>query len=120
MRYWGGEAPAYQHLMCHSDCEGYYIPQDFPEVLYPNNELNIPGDMIGSVPRLMNECRALARALNLPLDLEPDSDEVLEAVEEHPGKGEGWKKNALESYVCLRLLQACDVSLRTMAAIVFT
>ncbi|HKD75438.1 MAG TPA: hypothetical protein VKB76_08085, partial [Ktedonobacterales bacterium] len=36
------------HLICHSDSGGFYLPQDFPEVIYADTALGIPGDMIGS------------------------------------------------------------------------
>lgn len=109
----------YQHLIVHSDAEGYYAPQDFPNVIYPAESLKIPGGMIGSVPRLYEECRALAKLLEIPDGLDAESDEVLEAVE-NPGSGTvHWQRYGIESFSCMRLLAACQASLNTGAAIVF-
>jgi hypothetical protein len=112
--------PRYDHLMFHSDAEGYYLPQEFDEVLFPPSGLEIAGDMIGSSARLKKECEALARILKLPLDLDPDGDEVLE-----PDAGSGerdvpWKSYREASHACLRLLQACEFSLKHRSAVVFT
>jgi hypothetical protein len=112
-------SPRYDHLMFHSDAEGYYLPQDFDAVIYPHPRLKIAGGMIGSSVHLKKECESLARLLELPLDLDPESDEVLEAVEE-PGKASTkWKSYAKACHACLRLWGACDFSLKNRAAIVF-
>lgn len=42
------------HLICHSDCEGYYVPVDFDMVLYPDDDI-IPGGMVGSTQGLLRE-----------------------------------------------------------------
>lgn len=113
-------APRFDHLMFHSDAEGFYIPVRFTEVIYPDAKLAIAGGMIGSSPVLKGECEALARALELPLDLDPESEEVWGATESQ-GKGDTkWKKYGIESFTCLRLWQASRVSVEQGAAIVFT
>ncbi len=61
----------FDHLIVHSDAEGFYVPQDFAKVLIPCAELKIPGGMVGSSHRLLAETKALAEALGLPLDLDP-------------------------------------------------
>lgn len=109
----------FDHLLLHSDAEGYYLPQDFPEVLFPPKDLKIPGGMIGSSMRLIDECKRLAQALQLPLDIDPEADEVWQACET---QGEGdttWQRYGVESFICLRLYHACEYSLTTGAAIVF-
>jgi hypothetical protein len=114
-----GNRLRYQHLIVHSDAEGYYVPQDFPRVIFPAESLNVPGAMIGSVPRLHEECGALARLLEIPDGLDPESDDVLEAAE-NPGSGAvHWQRYGIESFSCIRLLAACQASLNTGAAIVF-
>ena len=111
--------PRFDHLMFHSDTEGYYVPIDFEEVLFAPPKLSIPGGMVGSSIRLLKECKALAEVLEVPLDLEPESAEVSEAVE-NPGEGETvWKQYSQESYACLVLLRACEASVKLGAAIVF-
>ncbi|HEX2265933.1 MAG TPA: hypothetical protein VHH14_06600, partial [Solirubrobacterales bacterium] len=61
-------AMRFQHLIIHSDAEGYYLPIDFPEVIHADPSLEVAGDMIGSSPRLLAECLELAEALGLPAD----------------------------------------------------
>lgn len=42
------------HLICHSDCEGYYLPIEFSEVLVDNSDKNrIRGGLLGSSYKLM-------------------------------------------------------------------
>src|SRR3970040_125744 len=41
----------FDHLIVHSDAEGFYLPLDFPDVLIANDGLQIPGGMVGSTPR---------------------------------------------------------------------
>ncbi|HXP63841.1 MAG TPA: hypothetical protein VN815_00075 [Steroidobacteraceae bacterium] len=114
-----GNRLPYQHLIVHSDAEGYYVPQDFLKVIFPAENLKIPGAMIGSVPRLQEECRALARLLEIPDGLDTESDAVLEAAENPAAFSARWQRYGVESFSCLRLLAACEASLKTGAAIVF-
>ena len=110
---------SFDHLLRHGDAEGYYLPQDFPEVLFPPKELAIPGGMVGSSVRLHEECRRLAAALQLPVDLDPEAQEVWDAVESQ-GQGEvHWKRCGIEAYLCLRVIRAADHSLKHGAVIVF-
>jgi hypothetical protein len=114
-----GNRLRYQHLIVHSDAEGYYVPQDFPRVIFPAESLKIPGAMIGSVPRLHEECQALAKLLEIPDGLDVESDDVLKAAE-YPASGAvQWQRYGIESFSCIRLLAACRASLNTGAAIVF-
>ena len=71
----------YDHLIFHSDAEGFYAPQDFESVLFPSEHLKIPGGMVGSSQQLLTETVRLAKVLELPLDLEPESEEIWEAAE---------------------------------------
>jgi hypothetical protein len=61
----------------------------------------------------------IAAALGLPEDLDPDSEEVFAASEATTPAGEGWQRYGVESYVCLRLIQAARHSIATGAAIAF-
>jgi hypothetical protein len=108
----------FDHLILHSDAEGYYVPIAFPKVLYPSKD-DIAGAMIGSSQALAEECRRIARALEIPSHLHPESNELLEAIE---SQGEGdtmWKKYAIESFTCVRLLHAAEASVAAKSAIVF-
>ena len=113
------EQKPFQHLMNHSDGEGYYLPLDFEAVIFPDETLKIEGGQIGSSLRLLAECQHLATVLGLPLDLSPDADEVYMACKDY-GKAEaGWQRYGVESLICLSLLQACQASITTGCAIVF-
>jgi hypothetical protein len=114
-----GDSRRYQHLIVHSDAEGYYVPQDFSGVIFPAENLKIPGAMIGSVPQLLEECSALAKLLEIPDGLDVESDAVLEAAENPSSGAVQWQRYGIESFSCIRLLAACQASLHAGAAIVF-
>lgn len=108
----------FNHLMHHSDCEGYYLPLEFTNVIFSDPELKIPGAMIGSSHRLLQECQRLAAALAIPHDMDSESDELLEAAQ-NQGEGEGWQRYGVESFTCVRLIHACEASIRSGAALVY-
>jgi hypothetical protein len=122
----------FDHLILHSDSGGFYIPQDFPHVLIAPDELDLH-EMIGSSQRLLAECIELAGALELPLDIDPESDIVWDAANLQ-GEGDSnatggtavqgaprpaWQRYGIESFICLRLHRAAEHSIETGAAIVF-
>ena len=109
----------FQHLIVHSDSEGFYLPAEFETVLIPDASLEIAGGMIGSSHALLSECRELARALELPEDLSLE-DEAFDEAFDAQGEGEAkWEQYRVESYTCLGLLRACEASVETGAAVVF-
>jgi hypothetical protein len=114
-----GNSLRYQHLIIHSDAEGYYVPQDFTEVIFPDESLKIPGGMIGSVLRLREECRAMSQLLEIPDGIDPESEDVLNAAEDPASGTTTWQRYGIESFSCIRLLAACDASVKAGAAIVF-
>lgn len=110
----------FQHLIIHGDAEGYYLPTEFDEVIHADPSLEVAGGMLGSAHRLLEECLELARALELPDELDVESDEVWEAAE-NQGEGEAkWQRYGVESHTCLALIKACRASIATGAAVVFT
>jgi hypothetical protein len=109
----------YDHLLLHGDAEGYYLPQDFASVLFPPDKLKIPGGMIGSSVRLKEECERLATALQLPLELDPEAEEVWQACQSQGQGNVNWQRYGIESFVCLRLYAASQRSIELGAAIVF-
>ena len=109
----------FEHLMVHGDAEGYYLPADFARVLFPADSLGIAGGCVGSVPRLQMECRELAGEIGIPDGLNLDSTDLEAAIESAGEAANGWRAHAISTYSCLALLEACDASLRTGAAIVF-
>ncbi|NKY37873.1 hypothetical protein HGA13_33120 [Nocardia speluncae] len=69
------------HLVCHSDCEGYYLPVEFDHVLFPDDELEIPGGMVGSSVALLRELVYVAPYLGIALDNEGElSDNEIESI----------------------------------------
>ena len=108
----------FQHLIVHSDAEGYYLPVEFEDVLIPDASLEIAGGMIGSSQVLLRECRELAQALEIPegLSVEELSDEELEGREESETK---WERYGVETHTCLALIRACETSVAAGAAVVF-
>ncbi len=111
---------SFDHLIIHSDAEGYYIPQDFERVLIPGEDYPVAGGMVGSSQRLQDETRRLAAVLGLPLDLDPEDKRVFEAAEWQRTSDSIWETYGRESYSCLRLFHAATRSIATGTAIVFS
>jgi hypothetical protein len=63
------------HVICHSDCEGFYLPLDFEEQLY-DDEDQVRGGIIGSSPAAMRELTLTAPLLGIRL-----SDRILDDAE---------------------------------------
>jgi hypothetical protein len=109
----------FQHLILHEPTGGYWVPVDFPDVIFPDEKLGI-GNQLGSSVRLAAECVELAKILRLPLDLDPDDEAVRQAMF-HPGKSRTrWKKYGVESHNLLGLYRACRESILLGAAIYVT
>jgi hypothetical protein len=109
----------FQHLIHHSDADGFYLPLAFQDVILPSPALRVAGEMLGSSVALLEECSELAKTLELPLDLDPESDEVQNAAD-WQGQGDTkWQHYGVESLTCLALYRACQVSLGSGYAIVF-
>jgi hypothetical protein len=109
----------YDHLISHSDSEGFYVPQDFKDVLIPPETFEIPGDMVGSSVRLLDEMQRLARALELPLDMDAESDELAQAAESQGDGDLQWQRYGVESFTCLHLYKAAQASIENSSLIVF-
>ena len=112
-------ARAFDHLIVHSDAEGYYLPLEFRDVIIPDEELEIDGGMIGSSPALLRECERLAKVLGIPPDVTPESDELIEAAESQ-GEGAGYLRYGQEVFACVQLREAARHSVESGAAIVFS
>jgi len=107
---------AYDHLIHHSDADGCYVPVEFAPVIVDERAY---GGYVGSAHRLLEECLRLAVALQIPLDLDPDSDEVWDAADGTLEGAKGWQRYGVETYTCLRLIDAARRSIETGAAIFF-
>ena len=105
---------AKHHLLWHSDCEGYYIPVDFPEVLTGEG---IAGAGIGSSVRLLGELTQIANPLGIALKngklSDTDAASIAEADEVNGGPF--W----IERLVWLTLYEASRLSIEHRAAIHF-
>lgn len=57
--------PKFEHLLWHSDCEGFYLPRDFEHVVldYAQPQREGVGGMVGSSVRLLSECKELAQII---------------------------------------------------------
>lgn len=108
----------FNHLLHHSDCEGYYLPVEFTDVIFPDPRLKVRGEMIGSAHRLLRECKRLAETLAIPDGINAEGDELWEAAD-NQGHGNGWHRYGVESFTCVRLMRACEASIRSGAALVF-
>ncbi len=56
------------HLLCHSDHEGFYFPIELREVVVSNEDDDVPGGLLGSSQRLLEELHRVAPALGVELD----------------------------------------------------
>lgn len=114
--------PPFSHLMLHSDAEGFYLPRALTGVIFDQHspQRDGIGGMVGSAQELLAECRELALALSIPAGLDPEGEEVYENVEAPPSNGEPWQRLPVETFVVTRLIAACERSLETGAAIVFS
>jgi hypothetical protein len=112
---WVDSGP-FDHLINHSDAEGYYVPQRFDRVIHASK---VPGELVGSSYRLRDELLVLRDALEIPSGLDPEADDLWKAADT---QGEGdltWQRYGVESFTCVRLLAAADASIERGAAIVF-
>lgn len=110
----------FEHLMSHSDADGFYLPIKLARVVVASAQLDIAGGgLIGSSIALRDECVKVAGSLGLPLDTDPQSEEVQSAVA-HQGEAEsGWQRWGCESFACLSVYQAADASVKSGCALVF-
>ena len=107
---------AFDHLIHHSDAEGFYAPVDFAPVL---QDRTVVGALVGSAPQLLAECHELALALGIDPGADPESEDVYNAVDGNVEDPRGWESYAVETYTCLQLIRAAQASLQTGAAVVF-
>jgi len=60
-------ARSFVNLACHNGSNGYYSPREFDGVLEPAVELGVEGGVVGSAPKLAEECERIANQIGLPL-----------------------------------------------------
>ena len=107
---------AFDHLVHHEETEGLYLPADFAPVLLLPSEIDpLEHEPLGSAPRLAEECRRLAAAMDLPRGVDPDGDEI-RAARDEPSR---WGGFGAEGFALLRLLHAASIASATGAALIF-
>lgn len=109
-------ARGFDHLLFHSDAEGFYLPIDFADVIFAPDGADVPGCMIGSVPRLRAELDRLALALDIPDHLDPES---LDLGAAQSADGPRWARYARETHACVTLRDGCRHAMSAGAALVF-
>ncbi len=105
------------HLLCHSDCEGFYLPIPFADVLIDENDQGrIPGGLLGSSYQLADELKSMARFLGIALQdgrLTDDEAERIQADVE--SESALW----IQRGVWLTLFEAARLSIQHKTAICF-
>lgn len=104
------------HLLCHSDAEGFYLPVDFVDVFFAGEDSGLPGGMLGSSFRLLDELVVAAPALGIQLNAGQLSDEEAERIDELACADEGLSR---EYCSWLSLYEAARLSIAYKTAIVF-
>jgi hypothetical protein len=100
------------HLLCHSDCEGMYVPIDFAEPIFDDE---IPTGMLGSSQGLLREVLAVAPHIGVTLvdgRPTPACEAELQEIED---SGPFWR----ERVVWYALWEAATQSIAHRTAIVF-
>jgi hypothetical protein len=106
------------HLICHSDAEGYYVPVDFPDVLFaPEGEEDLPGFMLGSSQRLLGELVAVAPALGITLLNGQLGDAEAARINQLAEQEDGLSR---ELIAWIALYEAARLSIAHRTAIVFS
>jgi hypothetical protein len=99
------------HLICHSDCGGFYVPIDFPEPLYGEH------DTLGSCQAAMRELVLVAPLLGIRLNADGTlSDAEAEAINKSDRDGQPLRT---ERYVWLKLFERFRHSIATGALVTF-
>src|SRR5262249_30986520 len=110
-RFLAGERLKYEHLIVHSDAEGFYVPVDFERPIVVDDGVPLAGGMLGSTQRLLAECLELADALGVPAGMKAESSLRFNFFRDVIRGGEKWQPYASETYTCLQLIEACGASL---------
>jgi hypothetical protein len=101
------------HLICHSDCEGFYVPIDFPEPLYDDS---LSGGILGSSQRALAEVILAATLLGIELKGGQPTKKAVEAVQEEEDEAHPlW----IERKVWLAMYEKFRLSIEYKTAVVF-
>jgi hypothetical protein len=117
----GKTPPKFQHLFWHSDCEGFYLPEDFEQVILDKADPQRTGigGMVGSSPRLLKECLELAQLISLPPGMDPEAEELWMSADDPPAEGKLWQVYGVEAFGLARLIRGCELSIKNQAVLAF-
>lgn len=106
------------HLLCHSDCEGFYLPVKFEEIIIDEKDLErIEGGSIGSSYQLHDELISIADKLNIKLVDKQLYDNEVEKIHQQVESETGlW----IEKLMWLALFEASRLSIQHNTAICFS
>jgi hypothetical protein len=104
------------HLICHSDHDGYYLPREFDELIFDSSR-QVTGEFLGSSPRLLKQLSELAPHLQIQLENGQLTDAELERIKTPPHVTENMF--ATLQMVWLALFECARVSVETGAWVVF-
>jgi hypothetical protein len=110
---------SFMHLIVHGDANGIYVPQVFQAVRAFDSELPILGAIIGSTYMLRKDCKIIAKAIGIPDACKFNDDDFDNVVDSQGSIEAGWNGYSIEAHGCLCLIEACEASIRTGAALVF-
>ncbi|MCA0313638.1 MAG: hypothetical protein LCH63_07325 [Candidatus Melainabacteria bacterium] len=104
------------HIICHSDCEGYYLPLDFEDIIFADEDYQFAGGMLGSSKKVLEELLSCADFLGI--EISPDGDVAKEAKLQ---ENDNFENDPLfrEKTVWLALYAAAKFSIAHNSAIVF-
>jgi len=124
-------ARRFDHIIVHSDAEGFYVPQRFEQVVIADEQAY---GWIGSSYALKDEYARIAEALQIPPELMADCEHPAfdEAVQRAEGKAPllqrlfakpkapaPWEVHAIAAMSCARMHAAAARSIETGALLVF-
>lgn len=108
------------HIVCHSDCEGFYVPVDFAEPLYDHLKDSDPhcivGGILGSSQGAMRELVKVAPLLGIRLKAGKLSDREFARL---GALAHGDSSEATAVHVWLNFFEAARLSIGHTTAIVF-
>ncbi len=101
------------HLICHSDCDGYYVPIDFHHALYDDEDES--GDtFLGSSQAAMRELIQVAPLINIRVRNGTVTNQLAKKI-----SGERRGRFYIERQVWLELFEAFRLSIKHRTAVAF-
>ncbi|MCW7538337.1 hypothetical protein OOT46_10845 [Aquabacterium sp. A7-Y] len=104
------------HLLCHSDCEGFYVPVDFTELIFDDTR-QLAGGVLGSSYRLLGELVLVAPYIGVQLQAGVLTDEEATRLNRDIATQENFW---IEKQAWLSLYEAATLSIDHKTAIVFS